>query len=152
MPYSKLDLGKQTTHEILNKVVEMFPTKTQKIKIDNQIPNEIIIVDETKFILALRNLLDNAIKYSKKNTDVKLIVRKNRNIEFEIKDKGIGVPKESIQELTKPFFQADQNVSTKGFGIGLTICKKIIEAHKGQILIESKEGTGSSFILSLPSN
>ena len=152
LPYSKLDLGEYTTREIINKVVEMFPTKGQKIKIENHIPNEIINVDETKFILALRNLLDNAFKYSKDNLDVELIVRKNDDIKFEVRDKGIGVPKESIQKLTTPFFQADQTVSVKGFGIGLTICKKVIEAHKGGLSIESKKGIGSTFILHLPSN
>jgi signal transduction histidine kinase len=52
--------------------------------------------------------------------------------------------------LTKPFFQADQIVSTKGFGLGLTICKKIIESHKGKLSIESEEEKGSCFILHLP--
>ena len=55
-------------------------------------------------------------------------------------------------KLTTPFFQADQTVSISGFGIGLTICKKIIEAHKGRLSIESEKGIGSAFILHLPSN
>ena len=130
----------------------MFPTKCQKIKIDNHIPNEKIHVDDTKFILALRNLIDNAFKYNRDNEDVELIIRKNYDIEFHIKDTGIGVSKENLQKLTTPFFQADQTVSTKGFGLGLTICKKIIEAHNGQIVIESEEGKGSTFIFHLPSN
>ena len=77
--------------------------------------------------------------------------RKKSDFEFEVRDRGIGVAKGSIQKLTKPFFQANQNVSTKGFGLGLTICKKIIESHKGRISIESKEGKGSNIILYLPS-
>ena len=79
------------------------------------------------------------------------IVRKKGDIEFLVRDSGIGVPKESIQKITTSFFQANQNVSTKGFGIGLTICKKIIEAHKGRLSIESEKGIGSAFILHLPS-
>ena len=102
--------------------------------------------------LALRNLIDNAFKFSKDNLDVELIIRKNGDIKFEIRDKGIGIPKESIQKLTTPFFQADQAVSAKGFGIGLTICKKIIEAHKGKLSIKSEAEIGSVFILHLPLN
>jgi len=152
LPYSKLDLEKHTTHEILNKVIDMFPTKCKRIKIDNHIPDDIVYIDKTKFILALRNLLDNALKYSPDNVNVKLIVRKNGDIQFHVKDSGIGISKENIQKLTIPFFQADQTVSTKGFGLGLTICKKIIEVHKGRISIESEKGKGSTFILHLPSN
>ena len=152
LPYSKLDLEKYSTHEIVNKVMEMFPVKRQRIKIDNHIPDEKVYIDATKFTLALRNLLDNAIKYSPENMEIYLIVVKNDDVEFRVKDSGIGVSKENIHKLTEPFYQADQTVSTKGFGLGLTICKKIIESHKGKLRIESEEEKGSCFILHLPAN
>ena len=152
LPYSKLELNKFKIHNIVNKVISMFPTKYQRIKIDNKIPNEQIIIDETKFILALRNLLDNALKYTPDNVEVKFIIAKNKNIEFQVKDLGIGISKENIEKVTEPFYQAEQTVSTKGFGLGLTISKKIIEAHKGKLIIKSEKGRGSSFILQLPAN
>ena len=152
LPYSKLELEKYSTHEIVNKVMEMFPVKRQRIKIDNHIPDEKVYIDATKFTLALRNLLDNAIKYSPENMEIYLIVVKNDDVEFRVKDSGIGVSKENIHKLTEPFFQADQTASTKGFGLGLTICKKIIESHKGKLRIESEEEKGSCFILHLPAN
>jgi len=102
--------------------------------------------------LALRNLLDNAIKYSKDNMEISLIIVKNDDIEFQVKDSGRGVSKEKIYRLAEPFYQTDQDVSTKGFGLGLTICKKIIESHNGKLTIESEEGKGSCFILHLPAN
>ena len=122
------------------------------MKINNQIPNSQIYIDETKFILALRNLLDNAFKYSANSMDVELTVVKNGDTEFQIKDWGIGVSKDNIQKLTEPFFQANQTISTKGFGLGLTICKKIVESHNGRLTIKSEEGKGSIFVLHLPSN
>ena len=152
LPYSKLDLKKYSTQDIVNKVIDMFPLKKKRIKIHNHIPDEKVIVDETKFTLALRNLLDNAIKYSHKDQDIELTIVKNDNLEFHVKDNGIGVPKENITKLTEPFYQANQTVSTKGFGLGLTICKKIIESHNGQLVIESEEGKGSLFILQLSAN
>ena len=130
----------------------MFPIKRQRIKIDNHIPDEKVYIDETKFTLALRNLLDNAIKYSPENMDIYLIIVKNDDFEFQVKDSGRGVPKEKIYRLAEPFYQTDQTASTKGFGLGLTICKKIIESHKGKLRIESEEEKGSCFILHLPPN
>ena len=152
MPYSKLDLENYTIREVVNKLMEMFPVKRQMIKIDNHIPDELVYIDGTKFTLALRNLLDNAIKYSKDNMEISLIIVKNDDIEFQVKDSGFGVSKKHIHKLTEPFYQADQTVSTKGFGLGLTICKKIIESHKGKLRIESEKEKGSCFILHLPAN
>ena len=84
----------------------------EKIKIQNSIPNEEIMVDKTKFIIALRNLIDNAIKYSEMK-EVNLIIKKNTNVEFQVKDSGIGISDEIINKITDPFFQADKTVSTK---------------------------------------
>jgi signal transduction histidine kinase len=152
MPYSKLDLQKFSTQDIIDKVMNMFPLNRHRVKIDNNIPDEQVYIDETKFSLALRNLLDNAFKYSKRqdNADIKLTILKNDGIEFEVKDSGIGISKADINKLTQPFFQANQTVSTKGFGLGLTICKKIIESHKGMLYIESSIDGGATFTLHLP--
>ena len=152
LPYSKLDLQKFSTQDILGKVMDMFPSNRDRVKIENKIPDELVYIDETKFSLALRNLLDNAFKYSKlqEKADIELIVVKNGDIEFQVKDSGIGISKIDIKKLTEPFFQANQTVSTKGFGLGLTICKKIIESHKGRLSIESEPEKGSIFILHLP--
>ena len=152
LPYSKLDLQKFSTQDIIGKVMDMFPTNRDRVKIDNNIPDEQVYIDETKFSLALRNLLDNAFKYSKPqaNADIKLTVVKNGDIEFQVKDSGIGISKDDINKITQPFFQANQTVSTKGFGLGLTICKKIIESHKGRLSIESGPEEGSIFTLHLP--
>ena len=152
LPYSKLDLQKFSTQDILGKVMDMFPSNRDRVKIENKIPDELVYIDETKFSLALRNLLDNAFKYSKlqEKADIELMVVKNGYIEFQVKDSGIGISKIDIKKLTEPFFQANQTVSTKGFGLGLTICKKIIESHKGRLSIESEPEKGSIFILYLP--
>ena len=152
LPYSKLDLQKFSTQDIIGKVMDMFPTNRDRVKIDNNIPDEQVYIDETKFSLALRNLLDNAFKYSKPqaNADIKLTIVKNGDIEFQVKDSGIGISKDDINKITQPFFQANQTVSTKGFGLGLTICKKIIESHKGRLSIESEPKEGAIFTLHLP--
>ena len=150
MPYSKLSMKTFSTSEIINKVLNMFPTHQKMILVKNNIPDNLIKVDETKFILALRNLVDNALKYSNNNQKIEITVRQNKNTEFHVKDFGIGISHENINRLTQPFYQANQTVSTKGFGLGLTISKKIIESHKGHLTISSIKGEGSTFTLHLP--
>ena len=153
LPYSRLDLKKFTTDDIVNAVIEMFPGKKERIKIINNASNFSVFIDETKFILALRNLIDNAIKYSRNEQDISFtIINNNKYIEFQIKDSGIGISQKDVLKITDPFYQADQSVTTKGFGLGLTICKKIIESHKGYMTIKSNLKQGSLFILHLPLN
>ena len=94
--------------------------------------------------------MDNAIKYSPINKNIEIIVVKNGEIKFQIKDMGVGISKDNIQKITQPFFQVEQTSSTKGFGLGLTICKKIVESHNGRLSIESKAKKGSVFSIHLP--
>ena len=148
-PYSVLDLNYIKTSKIANELIKLFPRMKENINIDNSIPNEEILIDEMKFVIALRNLLDNALKYSK-NKKINLCIEKNDGFEFHVIDSGIGISEEHIDKITKPFFQADKSISTQGFGLGLTICKKIIESHKGYLSIQSNVGQGSIFTLHLP--
>ena len=149
MPYAKLNMQKIQTKKIINKIVQLFPNMIDKIIIHNSIPNEIIMIDETKFIIAMRNLLENALKYSG-NKDVYLNIEKNDEFEFRVRDLGIGISDGNINNITKPFFQTKQSIHTAGFGLGLTISKKIIESHKGRLTIQSNIGQGSVFTLHLP--
>ena len=90
MPYSTLNLKKIKTSEIINKIMNLFPSMKNKVHIHNSVPSADILVDETKFIIALRNLLENAIKYSDgKNID--LNISKNKTfevIQLILKNKG----------------------------------------------------------------
>ena len=136
--------------EIIKQIIRLFPRLNKKIKISNSIPNEEIMIDKTKFIVAIRNLLDNAFKYSNNNIIEVTFNKINNKIEFSITDVGIGISKENINQITEPFFQANKTVTTSGFGLGLTICKKIIESHHGKLIIKSQKGEGSTFTLLIP--
>ena len=151
MPYSTLDYNKIQTSAIVQKVLDLFPNTKEKIIINNSIPNDEIRVDETKFIIALRNLLDNAVKYSG-NKNIDLIIEKNNYIKFHVKDSGVGISDENIEKIVEPFFKGDEMSEIKGFGLGLTICRKIIESHNGRLSIQSELGNGSIFTLHLPMN
>ena len=149
MPYSTLDLKPVICSEFINKILDLFPIKRKKIEILNTIQDEKFIIDETKFIVAIRNLIDNAIKYSAEKNII-FEIKKNKFIEFHVKDLGLGISNEDIKKITEPFFQAEQTVTTKGFGLGLTICKKIVESHGGTLDINSVIGEGSIFSIYLP--
>jgi two-component system sensor histidine kinase VicK len=101
----------------------------------------------------LYNLVDNAIKFSgkSKQIDISLIPGDN-DIEFRVKDYGLGIPLKEKERIFDRFFRGDesQRLGIKGSGIGLTIVKQIVEAHGGTIAIESEVGKGSRVMVRLP--
>jgi signal transduction histidine kinase len=103
--------------------------------------------------LAIRNLIDNAEKYAFLGTKVQVsFMVGNDRINIHVKDFGPGISAENIEKITTPFYRIVNEGETKrpGFGLGLTICKKIIEAHKGSLTIVSEMDNGSTFSLMLP--
>ena len=99
------------------------------------------------------NLLDNAITYSKNDTNITIAFsEKEENIEFKIIDQGHGIPKDDIVRVSERFFRSKTaNMYKKNSsGLGLAIVKHIINRHAGSLLIESTEGKGSTFIITLP--
>jgi two-component system phosphate regulon sensor histidine kinase PhoR len=101
----------------------------------------------------LFSLLDNAFKYSDGPADILIsTVNTGNNIVLSIADKGIGLDAETKQLVFERFFRAATGDlhNVKGYGIGLSYVKSVIEAHDGSVRVESKPGEGSQFILTLP--
>lgn len=127
----------------------------KKIKIEVRIPKKLPLIegDKQRLIQVLTNLLDNAIKFSPKNKRVMITAKKRKNSLFmAVADKGIGISKNNLPKLFTKFFQVDTSATREqpGTGLGLTICKGIIEAHNGNIWAESILGKGSTFYFTLP--
>jgi two-component system phosphate regulon sensor histidine kinase PhoR len=107
-----------------------------------------VYADRTQLVSLIRNLLENAIKYSSKPPCITI---KTENIEdaivFSVSDKGIGIPKESIDKIFKKFYRVPTGNlhNVKGFGLGLSYVNQIVKAHKWQIMVESEVGQGSTF-------
>jgi PAS domain S-box-containing protein len=122
---------------------------------DDQIP-ELILGDKTRLYQILMNLLGNAIKFTD-NGKVELIVKLKRSdtnevdIFFEIKDNGIGIPKDKQSYIFETFTQAKTDISRKygGTGLGLAITKKLLKLYQSEIEVESSEGKGTSFSFSI---
>jgi two-component system, OmpR family, phosphate regulon sensor histidine kinase PhoR len=114
-----------------------------------------IKADEVHITNLVRNLMDNAIKYSKPDLPVHLKITTSCNkkvIQFQIEDNGIGMNKETSSRVFEKFYRAHTgNVhNVKGFGLGLTYVKAVVDAHEGKIKVDSTLGKGSTFIVELP--
>lgn len=96
------------------------------------------------------NLLDNALKYSSDNTVSVTIDFTPESIRVQVKDNGIGIPPEELSKIFEPFYRGANAHQTRGHGLGLSICKKIVLLHKGQINVTSVVGQGTSFTVVLP--
>jgi signal transduction histidine kinase len=116
-------------------------------------PTDILVAaDESRLDRVLTNLVANAIRYSPKGGTVRISARKQRNaILIEVQDQGPGIPADMIESVFERFQQVTGQLdkSKGGSGLGLTICKAIIELHGGKIWAESK-GAGSTFAFTLP--
>lgn len=120
--------------------------------IDSDVPQG-ILTDESRLRQVLINLVANAVKFTEQGHVKILVERSNRKdtLNFYIEDTGIGIAKEKIERLFRPFTQVDDGLTRKygGTGLGLVICKKILNLLGGDIKVESKMGVGSTFHFTL---
>jgi signal transduction histidine kinase len=122
---------------------------TIKSVLPDKLPN--VTVDKQGITRVVTNLVDNAIKYTDKGEILVSLQQKNSGLEFLVKDSGIGIniPQKHHHKLFDRFYQ--ENVATPGTGIGLSICKTILEAHGGKIWVESEgKEKGTTFKFTLP--
>lgn len=110
-------------------------------------------IDETKFTLALSNLVENAIKYNVDGGWVKVVLdADHQNFMVEVSDSGIGIPQEDIQHIYERFYRVDKSHSREigGTGLGLAITRNAILMHRGSIDVTSEEGKGTMFAVKIP--
>jgi signal transduction histidine kinase len=110
------------------------------------------ITDRLKLEQVIINLLDNAAKYSPENTEIRISARKRGNsILIGVSDQGKGISADEQARIFKPFERlAETSLTKPGLGLGLLVCRRLIEAMGGKIWIESQPGEGSTFWFTLP--
>jgi two-component system phosphate regulon sensor histidine kinase PhoR len=153
----QLNLKKLSAHDLivsaLNNINLQVEEKNGKLEVDMEAEKDLILADEVHFTNLINNLLDNAVKYSKENLHIKLNTRNAGNqLKIIIEDNGIGMNKETLNRIFEKFFRAHTgNVhNVKGFGLGLSYVKTMVDAHHGTIKAESVLGKGSSFCITIP--
>jgi PAS domain S-box-containing protein len=124
-------------------------------RVDAKLPT--LCVDSRRVNQVLSNLLSNALKFSGDGADIEVGARRSgggNEVIVWVKDAGIGIPGAETGEIFEKYRQVSsgKNSGYKGTGLGLVICKKIVEAHSGRIWVQSEEGKGSTFFFSLPVN
>jgi PAS domain S-box-containing protein len=139
---------------LLLSLVETEKRYTSNHPLTMDIPDELpaVAADRTRLKLILVNLLSNAAKYSAEGSPIRISVRReNENLVISVIDNGIGISIEKQAGLFQPFERlADSTKTVKGLGLGLLVCKRLVEAHSGKIWVKSEKGKGSTFSFSLP--
>jgi signal transduction histidine kinase len=131
--------------------VSMFAEK-HKVKLATSDVEMIVYADGNRLVQVLVNLLSNAIKFSPQNGAVSLVVSSlDGELEIGVKDQGPGIPPAQADAIFEAYRQVEgQDIKKGGTGLGLTICKSIIEAHGGRIGVTSEVGKGSVFWFKIP--
>ena len=153
----QLNRKKLSAHEMINVALNNIELQVQEkggtLEVHLDAEKDMILADEVHFTNLINNLLDNAVKYSKENLHLKLQTQKVRNhLIIKIEDNGIGMNKETLNRIFEKFYRAHTgNIhNVKGFGLGLSYVKTMVEAHRGTIKAESVLGKGSTFIVTMP--
>lgn len=140
--------------KLVTEVIDAMQFKAQKfnIIIQHEIEEGVYVaVDSKKILQVIINLVDNAIKYSKPNTTVYVkLYRAEENCCIEITDLGIGIPESEINNIFKRFYRCKNSSGIGGNGLGLSIVEEIVEAHHGNIIVESSVDKGTTFKVILP--
>lgn len=143
---------KEIVDEACRKVTNL--AKHNKVSIHNKVKDHVIQANRQSLSEAFVIFLDNAIKYSHKNTSVTLSSYTiDHSVVADIKDEGIGIDKEDRPHLFDRFYRADKSrtkTDIQGYGLGLSIAKQIIDKHQGTISVESEVGKGTTFSVKLP--
>ena len=149
----KLNIENINLSELLEIIIETqtLSAKTKNIKFVTKIMPEIYAnIDEMMIMRVFTNLISNAISYGKQNgtITVELFLQENR-IVSKISDDGIGISEDKLDKIWLRFYQVDPSKNGDNSGLGLSMVKKIIELHKGEVFVESELGKGTTFTIIL---
>ena len=150
----ELDIKLQELHEIIGEVSDSVKAELEEnFTLDLNATKTTINADRMHLMNVIRNLVDNAIKYSGKPAKIKVSTRNENNLLIvSILDKGIGIPKDALPKIFNKFYRVPTGNlhNVRGFGLGLNYVKEIINLHKWKIVVDSEIGVGSVFEIKIP--
>jgi signal transduction histidine kinase len=142
--------------ELAPLILEAVPLGLSRHSVQTDVPAALstIVADGDRIKQIVTNLLSNAVKYSPEGgaVTVRVSQRGDTHVLIEVADQGLGIPADQVGRLFQKFerVRSDDHLRISGTGLGLYICKKIVEGHGGQIWVESEVGRGSTFSILLP--
>jgi two-component system, OmpR family, phosphate regulon sensor histidine kinase PhoR len=154
-----LNLKTLHVHTIIRDVADNFMLRLQEkqgeLELNLSATEDTIEGDEVHISNLVNNLMDNAVKYSRENVPPRICITTtsdNRHFSFKIEDNGIGMTRETVKRIFEKFYRAHTgNIhNVKGFGLGLSYVKTVVEAHEGHIKADSTLGKGSCFTIEIP--
>lgn len=144
---------KNFIQQIIDEALLMNGLEKSSIAVNLKIPKQDYNIDNNLMQLAISNLLNNAVKYSKETKEIKMEVLVQKAIlTIVIKDAGIGIPTEDLKNVFEPFYRAPNAAHIKGTGIGMSIVKRCVDLHRGKIDIQSIENKGTTVVMHIPLN
>ena len=153
----QLNLQPIHVHQIILDVVENFQLQLEdkqgKADLQLNARNDLLEADEVHFTNLITNLIDNALKYSKDHVQIKITTHSsNKNLVIRMEDNGIGMTKETQRRIFEKFYRAHTgNIhNVKGFGLGLSYVKSVVDAHHAKIKVDSIVGRGTTFTMDFP--
>ncbi len=154
--HMELDLDECDISEIVENVIEIMSERMRKagVTCHTSVENiDFACVDKRKIKQVLFNLISNAVKFTTEGGSIEVSVSdQDSMLQFSVKDEGVGIPREALGKLFREFFQVDSSLARRheGTGLGLALCKRLVELHGGKIWVESKVGEGSNFYFLVP--
>lgn len=144
---------KQTLFSSIENLKYLIEAAEQTIKVNTEIENDLLDFDEIEIKRVITNLVANASECSPKGTTIEVFAKEKENyLEVSVKDEGPGIENDKKDEIFCEYISGAKRFKKVGSGLGLFISKKIIEAHNGNIRVESNAGSGAKFIFELPYN
>ena len=148
-PYSNLKHKKTSVSKLIEEAMGLTFVDNIELVLEKK-EDKSVVVDPVKMSIAIKNLIENAYKYADSNEKIKVFVGEQKNhVTILVKDRGPGIPDYLLKNITKAFVRG-KNETESGFGLGLSICYKVITSHGGNLKIENNPRGGASFTLCIP--
>src|SRR4029078_8710503 len=144
----------EVIEEAVNNLHTLIASRQVVIERCYKAADPLIRADKGYLLIVITNLIENALKYSEHPNIIISTWSSNTDIVLSVKDNGKGIEKKYLDKIFKKFYRVPngQEVSARGFGLGLAFVKRIVQAHRGKINVKSTPGRGSEFSISLPVN
>jgi signal transduction histidine kinase len=150
----RLQLERVDLSDVVRDAVELYGdvAEDRGLTLHTEAPFELCVrADRNRLRQVAANLLDNAVKYTPRGGRIDLTARREGpEAVLEVRDTGVGIPADELPRIFERLYRGDRSRSERGLGLGLSLVKAIVEAHKGQVTVASTPGAGSTFTVRLP--